>query len=474
MQSLSGSTRALGLGLALLLCSCQSESTTPLEHHESQAAALSIVREGDGPYVEGNTERLRAVYPEPLATVRWNATAGRLEASADSASWRLPAAGTASLTVTAVTKSGQELSATYQFQVTTASSGLGSGEPGSLATAGAVDASNDLTGQVCELAFDASGRGHILYDNGSHTSLWYGTWDGSTWTTEQVEGLGMGVGGLVSTYMAMAVAADGTPHLAYWMTQQGQPTLWYATRGGTGAWVRERINLTSAPASGIGTVSIVLDPARANRPTVVFDSFIKDSSGYQQGRVAVAWRTGPNTWAGNPVSYIASQHQFLQGDAVISSDGTVFFPFGYSYYGEYFLGSYRPGGGLDNLSLANYSFGGSYASLVWAGTNRLLARTPSGLFDFNLTSPMSGTTIQRYDLEQHTVTLGDLVYTAGKPYIAHLHDSQLELVSPRADNYWTYTQLGTAQSSGRIGLAVRPTTGQLHVCYRNNYKVMFQ
>jgi len=299
-------------------------------------------------------------------------------------------------------------------------------------------------------------------------------WDGSTWTTEQVEGLGMGVGGLVSTYMAMAVAADGTPHLAYWMTQQGQLTLWYATRSGTGAWVRERINLASTPAFGFGNVSILLDPARAGRPTVVFDSFIKDSSGYQMGRVAVAWRTGSNTWAGNALAYSASYHQFLVGDAVFSADGTLFFPFGYSNNGEYYLGSYIPGGTLDKLSLSTVSFGGSYASLAWAGTNRLLARTPNGLFEFRLTSPMSGTTLQRHDVDQYTVTLGDLVYTAGKPYVAHLHEYQLELISPRADNYWTYTQLGTAQNSARIGLAVRPTTGQVHVCYRNNNKVMFQ
>ncbi|QRN99952.1 PKD domain-containing protein [Archangium violaceum] len=325
-------------------------------------------------------------------------------------------------------------------------------------------------GSVCQL----SARGdvlHLLFRAETHPSIWYGTLTGSTWSMEQVEGLGMGVGGLVSTYMAMAVAADGTPHLAYWMTQQGQPTLWYATRGGTGAWVRERINLTSAPANGIGNVSIVLDPARANRPTVVFDSFIKDSSGYQQGRVAVAWRTGPNTWAGNPVSYIASQHQFLQGDAVISSDGTVFFPFGYSYYGEYFLGSYRPGGGLDNLSLSNGFSGGLVATSAWSGSDLLLLSS-AGLLQLTPEVPLSGSTSRHSPVEEFTLQQAALAVDAnGGPRLALAHSGLLEVVRRGPEGYWVRTANLSAMDSARIDADV-DAEGETRVCFFRSGKLI--
>jgi hypothetical protein len=482
MPFLPRPTRALGLGAALLLSACQSEPTgpaAPIASHEPQALELSLSRDGSGPYVEGTTERLRAVAPEALDSVRWDATAGRLETQGDAASWRLPAAGTASLTVTAVTKSGQELSATYHFRVMTAPSALVAGEPSTLAAPGAVDASGDDTGQICELAFDTSGKGHIVYHNNTHPSLWYGTWTGTTWTTEQVDGLGLGVGGIVNPAMDLVVASDGTPHIAYWMTARGTPTLWYATRS-NGAWVREPISLASAPTPYYGDVAIVLDPSQGNRPTVVFTAYPLNSNGYSSDvRVAVAWRTGARTWAGAPLTYNTTQNQNLLGEAVISSSGTLFFAFGDSYYGIYHLGSYRPGGGLDSINLAAFpsnvqSMGGRNVSLAWAGPTRLLARAPAGIFDFNLASPMSGTSVQRHDIEQSSVAFGDIAYAGGKPYVAHLHDFRLELATTRPDNYWTYTQLGSAQSTEGMGLAVRPTTGQPHLCYRSGNKVMFQ
>ncbi|RJS23139.1 hypothetical protein DRW03_12505 [Corallococcus sp. H22C18031201] len=79
--------------------------------------------------------------------------------------------------------------------------------------------------------------------------------------------------------------------------------------------------------------------------------------------------------------------------------------------------------------------------------------------------------------------MGDLVFTDGKPTIAFNHHGSVELITPDANNYWTYTALTTkngirasllSMNRPPISMAVRPTTGQRHVCYPNNDNIMFQ
>jgi hypothetical protein len=55
-----------------------------------------------------------------------------------------------------------------------------------------------------------------------------------------------------------------------------------------------------------------------------------------------------------------------------------------------------------------------------------------------------------------------------------MHGSSLELTTPNANNYWTYTDVGTATSNKQIALAQRPTTGTVHYCFQSGSKVMFQ
>jgi hypothetical protein len=317
-------------------------------------------------------------------------------------------------------------------------------------------------GSVCQLSA-RGGTVHVLFRAETHPAVMYGTLTGSTWSLEQVDGLGLGVGGNVSRNMALEVDPHGTPHLAYWMTQQGQPTLWYATRS-NGAWVRERINLAATPATDAGTLSLVLDPTQNHRPTVVYGSYILEQSVYRRERVAVAWRTGANAWAGSVPNHPAPQTQRLLGDALMSINGTLYFPFGDSYSGQYFLGSYKVGGTLDRVALDNSFGAGLETTSAWSGAELLLFSS-TGLFQFSLAAPMSGSTWRQSMVEQFTLQQAALAVDAsGGPRLALGHDGQLEVVRRGPGGYWERTVDLSPMDSARIDADV-DAEGETRVCF---------
>ncbi|MDC0711835.1 hypothetical protein POL68_25420 [Stigmatella sp. ncwal1] len=130
------------------------------------------------------------------------------------ATWTLPRAGTTVLTLTAETDAGPQLTQTFQYRVSAEalSQAEGAWASGLLAPV-AVDTSTDETGETCDLAFDSTGNGHLIYFNETHPSIWYGFWNGSTWTTQLVDGMGFNTGGIVMEPMALAVDATGKPHI---------------------------------------------------------------------------------------------------------------------------------------------------------------------------------------------------------------------------------------------------------------------
>src|SRR5262249_25368122 len=51
-------------------------------------------------------------------------------------------------------------------------------------------------GSACQLEMQGS-VAHLLYLDDTHPSLWYGRWNGTSWQTELVDGMGFNVGGEV-------------------------------------------------------------------------------------------------------------------------------------------------------------------------------------------------------------------------------------------------------------------------------------
>ncbi|WP_224248908.1 hypothetical protein [Hyalangium gracile] len=482
MTSLLWQAWRLGLCTALVLVGC-AEPTSVVPSHPAipssgnlplpTARSFSLERENQGPYLERTVERFRAVSSRPdVKSVLWSASGGMLETQGMEATWTLPRAGTATLTLTAETDSGEQLTETFQYRVSAEASSQ-STEPQAANVAFApvaVDTSDDETGDVCDLAFDAAGIGHLIYHNETHPSLWYGTWNGSAWTTQMVDGMGFNTGGIVMNTMAMVLDTAGKPHIAYRMSGKG---VWYATLSGN-TWIRERVDTPSLPPHSNYRVSIALDPSQGNRPTIAYSwRGYLSSAGTTTTRTVMAYRTGANAWTATMLEFphnYAYEEQNVRGEMVFEPNGTLYIPFGYAAIGTW----------KANAAPASYVFfsGTLYESdqeaLVRTGTGRLLLRAGSTLLDITVgtTTPVASFIVS--DIEGVQAPVGDLVFAGGKPQEIHLHGSSLELVAPNANNYWTYTDVGTATTNRRVALAQRPTTGALHYCFQSGSKVMFQ
>jgi hypothetical protein len=485
MAWLLSKARLLGLCFPLVLAAC-GEPTSAVPSHPSvdsssdsplptlpRASAFSLERENQGPYLERTVERFRAISSIPdVSSVLWSASGGKLETQGMQATWTLPRAGTATLTLTAETHAGQQLTETFQYRVSTEASSQAEGALDNVPLAPvAVDPSDDATGETCDLAFDTAGNGHLIYYNETHPSIWYGFWNGSTWTTQLVDGMGFNTGGIVLRPMALALDSAGKPHIVYRLSGKG---IWYATLSGA-TWIRERVDTPSLLPYSSDRVSIALDPSQGNRPTIVYNWRGAVPSVGTYRRIVVAYRTGANTWTPSMVTFPVSDayyDQNLRGEILFDPTGTLYLPFGNNALGTW-KASMSPAS-FEFLPPNTVLYESDQEALVRTGAGHLLLRAGSTLVDITpgTTPPVASFTFS--DIEAVATPVGDLIFAGGKPQEIHLHGNSLELVTPNANNYWTYTSLGTATVNTRIALAQRPTTGVVHYCFQSGTKVMFQ
>lgn len=457
-------TGMLMCGSVTLSAGCGSE-TRPAEiisSHVPGEVALLIEREGgSGPYIESAAEHFRLVVPsgEVFKTVRWSANAGAVNPDAERVTWTLPTEGTASLYVSAETASGKKAEGTFHFNVVSAP----------LAPSTVIDTGPDVTGGSCELAFDAAGRGHAVYTNGTRNSLWYATWDGTTWTTEQIDGPGLNNQGTFTTDPVLAVdPGTGTPHVAY--LEGGGPlaSAWmrvrYATRV-NGAWVRE--NVSGQETSRLG---IALNPAQGQQPVVVFGNA-------QTGSFRMATRTAPNTWSLQQPDLGTAT---LNGDPVFGADGTLYVVTQQraSSVSTNFLHSIQ-GSTVASVRLRTMNLA-ARSAMVWGPGTHLYALSNAiregewaAIDDITVATPFSSSVVQGSPVS-YTYDASDLAYGGGKPVIALRRGTTLELTTTDAQGFWTYTQLGTVQAGTRPSVAIRPTNGVAHVCYQQEGQVSFQ
>ena len=455
--------RILMLGGLTLLAGCGREPR-PVEVIPSRGAdavALLIEREdGAGPYVESTAERFRVVASgEVIKSVRWSANAGTLEPSQERVTWTLPPAGTASLSVSIETESGRTAEGAFQFNVMAAP----------LASSSAIDTGPDVTGSLCDLAFDSVGKGHAIYTNDTHNSLWYASWDGTAWTTELIDGPGFNNGGVFVVKGQLVLdPVTGAPHVAYSKGTGNINTspmrVGYATRV-NGAWVREDVD-----ASVVTRISIALDPAQAQRPVIVF------SSG-NAGSVRIATRTAANTWSSVPLS-VASQ--VLTSDALFDATGALHFitHLPSSGYVSQSLQVLR-GSAVESFPLKTSS-SAPWLATAWAPDSHLLALSNgisegewNAIEDIKVGTPAASST-RRVSTVDYKYAASDLAYGGGKPVVVLRNGTALALGTTDAQGFWTYTQLGTVQDSSRPSVAIRPTDGVPHVCYQRDGEVTFQ
>ena len=433
--------------------------------------ALLLERESQGPYLERTVERFRAAAPgAEVKSVLWSASGGKLETQGLHATWTLPRAGSASLTLTAQTQDGAQLTETYQFRVSAEASSLAEGTAANVPLAPVpVDSSGDVTGSMCDLAFDPAGNGHIIYSRFPHASIWYGFWNGTTWTTQQVDGLGFNTGGPFSGPMALAVDPSGKPHIVYALAGKG---IWYATLSGT-TWTRERVDTAALPPISGSDLAIALDPSQGNRPTIAYSWYGIIPNGTNDYRTVLAYRTGAAAWTTSLLTFpLASStaDQDFHGELLFDSTGTL-----YLTVGDYSLGTWKAPSTVAVVELGSASlYASKHISLARTTAGHLLMRWDGYLLDVTIGSPLSSSTARSSFIEATANYVGDLIFASGKPQELHVHGSSLEFVTPNADNYWTYTDLGTASASDRVALAQRPTTGVVHACYQSGSKVMFQ
>ncbi|MGZ6142759.1 MAG: hypothetical protein ACXWLM_05445 [Myxococcales bacterium] len=435
------------LAVLCLLVAC-GKSTTIVNHDPHSPEIVGLQRLGDGPYQPGSTEHFRVIYSvDEAAGLHWTPSAGPIVTSGDEVAWTRPAADEASLTVALETKTRVSTS-TFRFRLS--SNGALAASP-----AGTVDGTGNATGNTCRLAFDGSGNPVMIYRNDTHPAVWYAKWNGASWQTELVDGMGYEVGGAVDWQMALALAADGTPHVAYTL-ENGQ--VWYATRT-AGGWTREHVDGTiSRQQDRYGYVNLALDASRSNRPTIF----------YYNGSSAIA-ATRATGWTNTSLGGA----WYLGGLAM--SGGVAYFSM---YYGGYRVGSWN---GTDAAYVATASVVGANPAyevpmaVALDSSSRPLMQTTNTLVHVKPGTGLADATLTVSPFEEPTTTVQDLTYAAGKPYMAVNEGTNLVFITTDANGYWVYTTAGSldAASGMRIGVAVDPA-GVAHACFRRNGVITYQ
>lgn len=449
-------------GLALLAaCAPEPKPVEVIPSPGKGDLVLLIEREArTGPYVESTAERFRIVASgEVFKAVRWSANSGSLEPDAERVTWTLPAAGTASLSVSVETESGKSAEGSFHFNVIAAP----------LASNTVIDSSPDVTGGTCELAFDNAGKGHIVYTNDTHNTLWYGSWDGTTWKTEQIDGPSFNTGGVFVTKPVLAVdAATGTPHVGYLkgtgVIANATLRIGYATRV-NGVWVRENPDTAAATRMGIALNT------EQGQPAIVF------ATG-QAGTIRVATRTAVNTWSSALLPLTTS---YLNSDPVFDATGGLHVVTTQvtNNIATNYLRVIR-GSAIESFRMEDTGSFAPWLSLVWGPSQHVLALSntipegdKSAIDDITLGTPLTSSTMNSSPVD-YRFAASDLAFGGGKPVVASRNGTALQLSTTDALGFWTYTQLGSVDDNTRPSVAIRPTDGTPHVCYQRDGKVSFQ
>jgi hypothetical protein len=463
----------------LVLVACAVDSPVPpsslMEGAGDVAGVKGLERlERLGVYESGTTERFRVHVDEAqVARLEWSAAAGGLSSSGRVAEWKLPNASAAELSLRVVRRDGTEGTATWRFAITPTvdSSRPMTAQAALLSTPMPVldGGSLEVSGGACEVRYEGSTTNvAIAFTTATHPSLMYGRWNGSAWSLEVVDALGFNTGGLITQHVSMQVEPNGTPHVVYIR----ENTVMYATKSG-GTWLRERVDTPALPLDTayeapsialVGSSPVVLFPTDASSTTT---------------RAVIASRTAANTWTRTIVAVPAlatGYDQYPVGELVIDASGRHLFPArgrdaASTGNASWFLVSWT----TSATTTVTIPSPDTRADTALASATRMLLRTGQGLLDIALNANFPSTTFTNSSVEVNSTPVGDLAWSASqsRPVLLHLHGSSLELVTPNAAGFWTYTQLGTA-SSASAGLAVNPTTGEASICYQANGRIMFQ
>lgn len=454
---------------ALLTSGCSAPHSEPMKDHGSAVGSVSgVAREGgEGPYVSGALETFVLQFEGAAPEVLWSASSGALNSSGTRATWRLPAPGTATLSAVIKDASGEEKTLSWNFQVVSADDNLASARQALLSAPIPVGdggtAPADLTGSSCHLAYDSTNKVHLAYRNDTHPALWYGVWNGTSWSIELVDGMGFNTGGMVIERFAMVLDASNNPHFAYQFVSQQTNVhqQYYATKSG-GTWTRERVDSAYAPR--YETLSLALNPAQSAQPTIVYSTFVSSIG----ARTVVARRTAPGTWSETRLNFSSSTgSQLLKGDVLFDAAGVLYVPH------NNFLGAWD-GTTASHLALG-LSLDSAYTNMVWAEPGTILINNATSLSRIVLGSPISASTETISTLEHANYgSIRNALAWKSKPYVLHVHGSNLELITPNAQNYFTYTQLGTASTQAIPAVAVN-SAGTVSLCYRGpNGQILFQ
>ncbi len=303
-------------------------------------------------------------------------------------------------------------------------------------------------GVACSLAAQGTLL-HVAYFATMHPGVYYSTWNGTTFTRELVDGLGFNMGGRADGRLAMAVDAQGAPHVLWVRAERSE--LWYAKRV-NGAWQRERVDTNVLRIAGT-TLGLTIDAANGE-PVVTFP--YSPTSG--QLRTVIGRRTGGAWVLATPRFTTATSTEAPTGDVTVVA-GTVYVPF---------TASVAPNTGLGALSGAT----ASTLPLSFSGTTRLEGVTGKlflmssvGLHDVVIDLVFANSVtrlslVQASSTNQQSVALDG----SGRPRVITNRSGVLESVTPRAsDDYWTYENLG-ATDSGLVDVAV-DGAGDTRACF---------
>ena len=461
-------TRLLIPVSCLLWLACAAPSNLPAGLMEGSGDARGVGGlerlEGTGAFLPGTLEQFRVHLDRAVVErVSWSASAGALRVSGDDVSWSLPDVATAELMASVVHRDGTSGTKTWQLALqrnTTLSA-----QEALLATPMPIldGGSLEVSGGGCDVQYEGTTSNvAIAFTSQTHPSLSYGRWNGTAWTLEVVDALGFNTGGDVSPFVQMKLASDGTPHILYLRNSQ----VFYATKSG-GTWLRERVDSVAFPLY-VQLPTIVL--GTNGSPLVGYTSF---SSGYY--RPMIASRTGPNTWTQTvpfpATGLMSTASYYVAGEALLDGQSRFVVPI-YGNNNSAYLLSWN--GTTAEVARSPYVFAAGYAAAALASPTRALWRGPDTIIDATLTTTFTATTMTASIIETTTTSgAGDIVWAQGKPVVLHQHGSSLELVTPNANGFWTYSQLGS--SSGVVAaMAVQSGSSTVSICYQANSRIMFQ
>lgn len=461
----------------VLLAACAAQSPDPstlLQGAGDAAGVIGLERlEAAGPCLSGAKERSRLhVDAQEGERVTWSASAGLLAASGRAAEWTLPRESVAQLFADVVRRDGRMGRVTWEFVFT---GGVGaSAQAALLATPMPVidGGTLEVTGGACDVQYEGTTSNlAIAFTSETHPSVTYGRWNGAAWTLEVIDGMGFNVGGVISTFVTLKEAWNGTPHLLYVRSSQ----LIYATRSSTDTWTRERVDtstFTLATWSEPRLPSLSLDGS--GTPVVLFASTDATSGGYVRPGVTV--RTGSSSWSlssAHPSAVSSTSNLYPVGELVI--EGTRFiFPVQGTTFGRTHLYSVAAGvaSSLVLSSTSSNAFG-TFADSALAGSNRVLFSGSGSVWDLSInTSSFSSSTSSESRTESSGGTASGAIAAdaAGKPWVVALHGGSLESLWTKAAGYWLRADLGAADAT-QIDASV-DGANQTRACFVRSGRLM--